>query len=111
MIHFNILVKIIIIATIIFILSNYFVKADAEKNTIKNIVAACITSEMDEKQINKLYRLKQEYIAKRFNLILTRSLVFGIILYFAIKYFDFSESDIVVSEHVESKKLYDDIPF
>jgi len=99
----NAIIKLIFLSMILFILTNYFVKADQENNMINNIISQCDT----EDDIEKLYSIKRKYMSCRFNLILTRSIFFAILLYLSVSYFNFKELSVVVS--TDESNLYYDI--
>jgi hypothetical protein len=80
------IIKIVVISIILFISINYLIKNTYENSLMKDIISnRKDISFDDEKFVEKVELIKQNYYKKKFKLLLIRSAMFGVILFLAIK--------------------------
>ena len=81
----SIVLQITLIAIVLFIVVNYFISSRHDKDVINNIIMKKSES-LTEDQIYEMEQMKSNYLKQKFRIYITRSIVFGISLFFAISY-------------------------
>lgn len=82
-----IILQITIIAIILFIIVSYFINSRHDKDVIDNIIE--INKEDTEISDDKIYEIqmiRDKYLKEKFKVCITRSIIFGALLFFAINY-------------------------
>jgi hypothetical protein len=89
----TIIIEVIVVATLLFVLINYFINSSYEINAINEIIKYKSRPKSDDEEVdeNKIYYdleiLKAKYLKQRFRVYMTRGIIFGLGLWFIISYF------------------------
>lgn len=106
------IIKIVLISILIYILTCYFVYSGHENKIIKKI----IMKKIDEDDTDALEHIKDKYLSEKFKIIITRSIVFSILLFTFIKLINKKTVIIKINKtnegvvNIDTKSLID-IPF
>jgi hypothetical protein len=70
---------------ILFVAINYFINSKHDKDVINDIIMKK-SEDLSEDDIYEMEQMKAKYLKEKFRVYITRSIIFGVALFFAISY-------------------------